>query len=81
MGHYECDGCGLSDARKAETLLVAGKFRFCSACLPVCCVCRRSCGDDDAARDEWRVNGFRINNRQFICGRCRWRPKQQTPEG
>ncbi len=72
MAPCTCDGCGLSSA---DTILVSARYRFCPDCHPVCCVCCRSSGEDEEAeRDDWRVNGFRINNRQFICGGCRWKP-------
>lgn len=72
MVSYLCDGCRRS---WPEAILVSGRYRFCRDCHPVCCVCRRSSeGDSGADLDEWRVNGFRINNRQFICGNCRWKP-------
>ncbi len=74
MDVYCCDGCGLGGVRVEEVVLVGERFPFCVACAPVCCVCHRSSTREDAAaRGAWRVNGFRINNRQFICGRCRWR--------
>lgn len=74
MSTIVCDGC-TRHVEEAETRRVAGQFHFCEACTPWCCVCHHSARDyTPQALDDWRVNGFRLNNRQFICGRCRWKP-------
>ncbi|MBI4338062.1 MAG: hypothetical protein HY683_09585 [Chloroflexi bacterium] len=68
-----CLNCGsILDAGRSP-VRVGGKHWYCAACAPLCCMCRRpAAASPPEELDQWRVNGFLINNRQFICGDCDW---------